>query len=242
MLVRQELKLGLLCWLMFAGGADTAYRKLRRFLVNRFGSVFVANEGDIDKEQLERLTREIPSIVHAALKAKGTAAPAELSPGGTDWRLVRTSDDDSSEALRCVSSFLLSGTGAAMLEETASLSASDRALLQQSAAAEISFQRVSRASNRHTVIASYRYRRHSLTAGRGFCMCTSRAPPRALTSPRRAPPRTTAPRPLPKRPRRRPSASRRGGAGAHCHPLQSSERSYQPWTRMGVPTHMLSAT
>ena len=140
-----ELKLALLCWLMLAGGADTVYRKLRRLLIVRFGNRIVTTEDDQDKDQLGLLRSEIPEIVEAsqAAPAGETSAPkadtAVADCEDQDWEELKRTDDASSESLRKVSTFLLSARGASMLEESP-LSVSQKALLVQSAAAEISFQ------------------------------------------------------------------------------------------------------
>jgi len=139
-----ELKLALLCWLMLAGGADTVYRKLRRLLIVRFGNRIVTTEDDQDKDQLDLLRSEIPEIVEASQAAPGETTALKTDTAAVDWEehdweeLKRT-EDASSESLRKVSTFLLSARGASMLEESP-LSVSEKALLVQSAAAEISFQ------------------------------------------------------------------------------------------------------
>ena len=138
-----ELKLGLLCWLMLAGGADTVYRKLRRLLVNTFGNRFVAQESDVDRDQLKRLIAAVPADVLTAAKAyRGDdhTGPGAVKVEHSDWIQVHDSTNEASATLRKVSQFLLSGSGAKMLEGASALSVSDKALLQQSAAAEISFQ------------------------------------------------------------------------------------------------------
>ena len=158
-----ECKLGLLCWLLFSDGADTVYRKFRRFLVINFGSRFVATDEEIEQTQLEMWKSECPQIVDAALardaQLRVTRAGGALSPSKThlasDWEeefsagslevdtcpttgraITKPGTISASESVYAVSHFLLSAEGGAMLA-ACDKTESQKAVILERAAAEV---------------------------------------------------------------------------------------------------------
>ena len=158
-----EVKLCLLVWLARGGGADTLYRRLRRFLLDalprQLSARVVADEAGEAAKQLARLRRDVGGVVGLALAAhekrkaaeKAAAEERRRTPSGhvrpPDWEEEEEDREDAACAeLRAVYEFMLTEEGthalaqAPALDSARAVDASERALLIERAAALVSFQ------------------------------------------------------------------------------------------------------
>jgi len=131
-----QVKLLILIWLVWWNGADTFYRKLRRFLA-------VSDEAEAAEE-----LKIMQSIGNVFVKTKltwlrNTERVSQWNTDDWDYDWDDNDGDDGNDAtqqLYELSKFILSAEGARKLKEAENISTQDKMLLVERAASVISFQ------------------------------------------------------------------------------------------------------
>ena len=147
----------MLAWLLFSNGADTIYRRVRRFLHGKLGHLgepFGDLEAKADRTELERLRNDTAELVAAGLeRAERSVRERSRDPGIDGWIEISKAEGRADVEgfvgtgptmsvaceLHAVSRFILDDEGARMLRET-ERSPSRRALIIERASARVSFQ------------------------------------------------------------------------------------------------------
>ena len=146
----------MLAWLLFSNGADSIYRRVRRFLHSKFGHLgepLGDLEAKADQAELERLRSDTAEIVAAGLERERSARERSRDLGIDGWIEISKAEGRAdvegfvgtgptmsvAGELHAVSRFILDDEGARMLSKTVS-SPSCRALIVERASARVSFQ------------------------------------------------------------------------------------------------------
>ncbi|KAL3935353.1 MAG: hypothetical protein SGBAC_009111 [Bacillariaceae sp.] len=173
-----EVKFFLIYWLMLHSGAETCYRKLRRFLERIlqdrsciWADEAIAQEGlqlmikageDVVQNHLERLESDHLDPPSSTRRRRRKAADIRISWAPTKYWTYDLSNEHETEACRkrrlsqtklnpqqsmtnrqklfLLSKYLLSSEGSFQLEQSHSISETDRVLLMERAAQVVSFQ------------------------------------------------------------------------------------------------------
>lgn len=131
-----EAKFVALVWLVWRSGAETCYRRIRRILERRS---LLHSDNRLAEEQMRIMKLTGKGIVERHLTS-WARRNASLRESGEDWEYDDETGDDATRQLFELSKFLISSAGAKQVEQSATLSDQDKALLIERAAAVVSFQ------------------------------------------------------------------------------------------------------